>query len=67
MNSEEILAHYGISKEEIGDNLTTFESTKIERIGVAIAYDLAKGKGRAVIDYDPAYPWSVLRYDLKTS
>lgn len=66
-SGDEIIAHYGISKNEVGDDLIVFESEKVEQVGAAIAFDLAKGKGRAVIDYDPAYPWSVLRYDLKTS
>lgn len=59
-NYNELLNHFGIVK---GDNeeLTAFDSDKIERIGVAIAFGLAKGKGRAIIDYDPAYPHAVMR------
>lgn len=41
--------------------MTVFDSDKIERIGSAIAFCLAKGKGRAIIDYDPAYPHATLR------
>lgn len=59
-NIDEILAHFEIS--ENGEaQLSVFDSAKIENIGAAVAFDLAKGKGRAVIDYDPAYPFAVLR------
>ena len=56
----EVLAHYGISESE-AEYLTIFSSAKIERIGTVIAFELAKRKGRAVINYDPAYPFAVLR------
>lgn len=59
-NFDEILAHFEIS-ENSEEQLSVFDSTKIENIGAAVAFDLSKGKGRAVIDYDPTYPYAVLR------
>ncbi|MCM1165643.1 MAG: hypothetical protein NC401_06495 [Ruminococcus sp.] len=59
-NYNELLEHFGIS-ESNDERMTVFGSEKIERIGAAIAFSLAKGKGRAIIDYDPAYPYAVLR------
>ncbi|MCX4355639.1 MAG: hypothetical protein OSJ43_05365 [Oscillospiraceae bacterium] len=59
-NYNELLEHFGIS-ESNGEQMTVFDCEKIERIGSAIAFYLAKGKGRAIIDYDPAYPHAALR------
>lgn len=59
-NGEEILNHFGISETE-GVYLSVFNSAKIENIGKVVAFHLAKTKGRAVIDYDPAFPFAVFR------
>ena len=59
-STSEVLAHYGISENE-AEYLTIFSSKKIKRIGAVIAFELAKRKGSAVINYDPAYPFAVLR------
>lgn len=57
---EQILNHFEISKTDKED-LRIFSSEQIENIGAAVIFDLSKGKGRAIIDYDPAYPFAVLR------
>ena len=57
---DEILNHFGISEND-NVQLSVFNSAEIEHIGTIVAFDLSKGKGRAVIDYDPAYPFAVLR------
>lgn len=54
------LDYFGIPKDEKG-SVSTFDSKDIEKIGVMIAWELAKGKGRVIIDYDPAYPKAVKR------
>lgn len=59
-NFKELLEYFGISVSN-SEQMTVFDSGKIERIGVAIAFYLAKGKGRAIIDYDPVYPHATLR------
>lgn len=63
-NVDETLAHFEIS-ENSEEQLSVFDSTQIENIGAAVAFDLSKGKGRAIIDYDPAYPYAVLRIHVK--
>lgn len=59
-NIEQILSHFEIN-ETNEENLSILDSAKIENVGVAVAFDLSKRKGRAIIDYDPAYPFAVLR------
>lgn len=59
-NAEEVFEHFGITETECSE-LSIFSGEKVERIGAAIKFDLAKGKGRAVIDYDPAYPFAIMR------
>lgn len=62
-NIEGTLEHFGISATDNEDleRMSLFDSGKIERIGAVVARLLEKGKGRAVIDYDPTYPYTVLR------
>lgn len=60
MDIHEILNHFEISENDI-ERLSVINSAEIERIGVIIAFNLSKGKGRAVINYDPAYPFAVIR------
>ncbi len=60
LNIEKVLNHFEISEDD-GEHLSIFDSAKIERIGAAVAFDLSKKKGRAIIDYDPAYPFAILR------
>lgn len=59
-NAEEILEHFGIRETEVA-YLSLFNSAKINNIGTILAFILAETKGRAVIDYDPAFPFAVLR------
>ena len=59
-NYNKILEHFVIPENK-SEEMTVFDSRKIEQIGSAIAYCLVKGKGRAIIDYDPAYPYAILR------
>lgn len=59
-NYNELLEHFGITESK-SEQMTVFDSGKIEQIGSVIAFNLAKGKGRAIIDYDPAYPHAALR------
>ncbi len=64
----EVFEHFGLIDKDTSELIDKdisetyiFDSKKIEHIGKAIAFDLAKGKGRVVIDYDPAYPFAVRR------
>lgn len=59
-STDEVFEHFGITATECGE-ISIFSSEKVERIGTVIKFDLSKGKGRAVIDYDPAYPFAVLK------
>lgn len=59
-NFDELCEHFGIDKDDC-KTLTVFNSKDIEKIGRMIAWELAKGKGRVIIDYDPAYPEAAKR------
>ena len=48
-NYNKILEHFVISENK-SEEMTVFDSRKIEQIGSAIAYCLVNGKGRAIID-----------------
>ena len=57
---EDALKHFGITEKD-GEEISVFNNTQIGHIGAAIAFDLSKGRGRVIIDYDPTYPVAVVR------
>ncbi len=64
----EVLEHFGLIDKDTSElidkditGISTFDSKNIEYVGKFIAIDLAKGIGRAIVDFDPAYPRAVLR------
>lgn len=65
-NIGKVLNHFEIS-ENNEEDLSIFDSTKIEKIGALVAFELSKKKGRAIIDYDPAYQFAILRICTKSA
>lgn len=59
---EETLKHFGVDKSNLA-NLYMGYSEQIKNIGIAITRHIKKGKGKAVIYFDPDFPRYLIAYE----
>lgn len=60
--TKKTLKHFGLDKSVLADHYMGY-TEQIKNIGIAITRHIKKGKGKAIIYFDPDFPRYLIKYE----